>query len=203
MKTKQQDNSMARNHFSLLNRHHQPVCILSLYRKSSGYWGTLQEDHSLLWHINLKQTIIKWMPLVYVNMNYWLTALINELADMMTATGAGGDLWLRPVKNVMKLTIISKMLKRREGKKCIQMIWNKTDLWKSIRKSIAERPFENNTGNKECVNENTIRYERLFEASPSVNLSVWISAHSIPLMLRALSIARVAKSNCYRLRPHI
>lgn len=146
----------------------------------------------------------KSLPCVFVNKNYWLPALINELADMTMAAGAGGDLWLRLVKSVRKLTTISKMLKRRGGKKKhIQMIWNKTDLWKSIAKSIAETRFENNTGNKESVNENTIRYERLFEASPSVNLSVWISAHSIPLMPRALSIARVAASNCYRLRPHI
>lgn len=104
----------------------------------------------------------------------------------------------------MELTVISKMLKRLEWKKKhIQIIWNKTDLWKSVPESIAERRFENNTGNKECVNENTIRYERLFEASPSVNLSVWISAHSIPLMPRVLSIARVAESNRYRLQPHI
>lgn len=38
-----------------------------------------------------------------------------------------------------------------------------------------------------CVNENTISYECLFEASVFVNLSVWISAHSIPLMPRSVN----------------
>lgn len=73
----------------------------------------------------------------------------------------------------------------------------------SIAKSIAETRLENNTGNKEFVNEITIRHWRLYEASLSVNLSVWISVHFIPLTLRALSIACVAASNCYRLWPHV
>lgn len=51
-----------------------------------------------------------------------MTALINELADMMTATGAGGDLWLRSEKNVMKLLMISKTLKRQEVEKRRQII---------------------------------------------------------------------------------
>lgn len=45
-----------------------------------------------------------------------MTALIDELADMMTATGVGGDLRLWPVKNVMKLTMTSKMFKKKRQK---------------------------------------------------------------------------------------